>query len=265
MRDDISNTEIHAYLDQQLTPEQASEFEERLKKDELAQKKLADYQIIEQSIDGLYQPVFDEKIPAHLLNTCEKKSYNYLAIAASVLFFVIGWLSSAQNNSFNTPNNNSLAQDLETPAIFAHSIYSVEKLHPVEVKATKQEHMNHWLSKRLKTTLKAPNLSKHEFELVGGRLLPSTNERMAAQFMYQDNNGERITLYIKRGEWQTKETAINHTQKQIKNERFNVSFWVDDDLGYVLTGKTSKATNQILSESIYQQMSLNTTPLVALR
>ena len=265
MRDDISDTEIHAYLDQQLTPEQAIEFEARLKEDKLAQKKLAEYKLIEQSLKGVYQPVLEETIPPHLLNTCTKKSVNYLAIAASILFFVVGWLSGSQTNPLTNSFNDSLVQDLETPAIFAHSVYSVEKLHPVEVRADKQQHMNHWLSKRLKTPLKAPDLSQHQFELVGGRLLPSTKERMAAQFMYQNNQGERITLYIKRGNWKNKETAINHTQKSINDHLFNVSFWVDDELGYVLTGKIDQKINQKLSESIYQQMSLNLKQIVALR
>ncbi|MCW8929235.1 MAG: anti-sigma factor [Gammaproteobacteria bacterium] len=265
MRDNINDTEIHAYLDQQLTPEQALEFEERIKHDPLAQKKLAEYQSIEDSLNGLYQPIMEESIPPQLLNACKKKSYNYLAMAASILFFVVGWLSGTQLNTTNPSSNDSLVEDLKTPAIFAHSVYSVEKLHPVEVKADKQQHMNHWLSKRLKTTLKAPDLSKQDFELVGGRLLPSTKERMAAQFMYQNIQGERITLYVKRGNWISKETAINSTQKTLNESSFNVSYWVDDDLGYVLTGKIDQITNRKLSESIYQQMSLNTAQLIAQR
>lgn len=264
MPDNISDSEIHAYLDRQLTPEQASEFEKRLTKDKIAQKKLADYQMIEQSLNNLYQPVIEEKIPSQLLNACKKKSFNYLAIAASVTFFVIGWLSGAQNNPFNQTYADSMMLDLEAPAIFAHSIYSVEKLHPVEVEANKQAHMNHWLSKRLKTKLKAPDLSKQQFKLVGGRLLPSTKERMAAQFMYQNKQGNRITLYVKRGNWKTKETAINHTSTKIQEHSFNASYWIDGDLGYVLTGKITQQLNQKISESIYKQMSLNSTQFFAL-
>lgn len=265
MHEIISDTELHAYLDQQLTAEQALEFEARLKNDPAAQKKLAEYQRIEQSLNELYQPVYEEAVPSHLLNTCKNKSFNYLAVAASILFFIIGGLSGWQINHLSGSYGDSLVQDLESPAIFAHSVYSVEKLHPVEVGADNKQHMNHWLSKRLKTQLKAPDLKQHQFELVGGRLLPSTKERMAAQYMYQNKQGERITLYIKRGDWQGKETAFNHSNKVLQDNRFNISYWVDGDLGYVITGQVDQKTNQKLSETIYQQMSLNKKQFVALR
>lgn len=265
MRDMISDTEIHAYLDQQLTSEQAKEFEKRLENDPQAQKKLMEYQAIEQSLNELYQPVYEEPIPPQLLDACKKKSYNYMAIAASFVFFVVGVLSGMHLNDLTKPNDDSLVMDLKTPAIFAHSVYSTEKLHPVEVRADEKQHMNHWLSKRLKTPLKAPDLSQHKFELVGGRLLPSTKERMAAQYMYQNKDGERITLYIKRGNWQHKEMAFNHSQKKLQDNLFNVSFWIDGELGYVLTGQVEQNINKKLSESIYQQMSLNETQFVALR
>lgn len=265
MHDTISDKEIQAYLDQQLTPENAKEFQVRLKNNPAAQKKLADYQKIEESLKDLYQPVYEETIPPHLLNVCKPKPFNYLAIAASILFFVVGALSGWQIENLISPDNDSLVIDLESPAMFAHSVFSVEKLHPVEVEADKKQHMNQWLSKRLKTQLKAPDLRQHQFELVGGRLLPSTKERMAAQYMYQNKKGERVTLYIKRGDWPQKETAINHSNKMLQNNSFNTSFWTDGSLGYVITSQLEQKINQKLSETIYQQMSLNKTQYVALR
>ena len=153
MRDIISDTEIQAYLDRQLTSEKAKEFQERLKNNPAAQKKFADYQKIEQSLKGLYQPVYEEEIPPQLLNVCKQRSFNYLAIAASILFFVVGALSGWQIDNLTRPYGDSLVLDLENPAMFAHSVYSVEKLHPVEVGADNKQHMNHWLSKRLKTQI----------------------------------------------------------------------------------------------------------------
>lgn len=265
MHDTINDKEIQAYLDQQLTPENAKKFQARLKNNPAAQKKLVEYQKIEASLKGLYQPVYEEMIPPHLLNTCKQKPFNYLAIAASILFFVVGALSGWQIENFSTPHGDSLAIDLESPAMFAHSVYSVEKLHPVEVGADKKQHMNNWLSKRLKTQIKAPDLRQYQFELVGGRLLPSTKERMAAQYMYQNKKGERVTLYIKRGVWPQKETAINHSSKMLRNNSFNASFWTDGSLGYVITSQLEQQINQELSETIYQQMSLNKAQYVAVR
>ncbi|GEM_PF-1528740 len=261
----ISNSEIQSYLDKTLTAEQITAFEQRLQQDSLAQQKLAEYQKIDESLKTLYQPVFDADIPSHLLNSSFQSSHDYLkTIAASIVFFcfgtIIGWQWSQPGNS----SNDLFVQDLKNPALFAHTVFSVEKLHPVEVKADKQQQMNLWLSKRLKTTLNAPDLQQYQFALIGGRLLPSTRERMAAQYMYQDDNGNRITLYIKRGRWAANETAINHGSQVFNHDSFNQSFWIDGDLGFVLTGKTKQPLNQKLAESIYQQMSLDKQLLISL-
>lgn len=133
------------------------------------------------------------------------------------------------------------------------------------MEADKKQHMNHWLSKRLKTQINAPALKQHQFELVGGRLLPLTKEQMAAQYMYQNKKGERMTLYIKRGDWQHKETAIKHSSKMLQNNLFNASFWTDGDLGYVITSQLKQQINQKLSETIYRQMSLDKTQISPIR
>ena len=74
-------------------------------------------------------------------------------------------------------------------------MYAAEKLHVVEVGADQKDHLVGWLSKRVGTTLVAADFTAEGFELVGGRLLPLA-ERPAAQFMYQDQSGNRVSLYV---------------------------------------------------------------------
>lgn len=59
-----------------------------------------------------------------------------------------------------------------------------------------------WLSKRLEADVNAPDLGGAGFVLLGGRLLPAealsgTASLPAAQFMYENANGRRVTLYIR--------------------------------------------------------------------
>ena len=58
--------------------------------------------------------------------------------------------------------------------------------------------------------------------------------------------------------------AINHSYRVLQEELYNVSYWFDNDLAYVLTGQVDKTINQKLSESIYRQMSLNETQSLVL-
>ena len=61
----------------------------------------------------------------------------------------------------------------------------------VEVGADQKDHLVGWLSKRVGTTLVAPTSLPKVSACVGGRLLPLA-ERPAAQFMYQDQAGNRF-------------------------------------------------------------------------
>lgn len=65
----------------------------------------------------------------------------------------------------------------------------------MEVAADQEAHLVAWLSKRLGTPLKVPRLDTLGFGLVGGRLLPG-DQGPVAQFMYQDGQGQRLTLYV---------------------------------------------------------------------
>jgi anti-sigma factor RsiW len=142
-----------------------------------------------------------------------------------------------------------ILQDLVQPAAFAHTVYTTDVRHPVEVTADKEQHLVSWLSKRLHTDIAAPNLAGQGYRLIGGRLLPSTN-RMAAQFMYEQGDGTRVTLYVRRGVWDNSTTSFRFDTK----DKLGVFYWIDGPLGYALTGELSRAELLALSETIYDQL-----------
>ena len=85
--------------------------------------------------------------------------------------------------------------ELAENAITAHTIYAAEQRHAVEVGADDKDHLLGWLSKRLGVTLIAPDLTADGFQLVGGRLLPA-GHTSAAMLLYEDTNGNRISIYV---------------------------------------------------------------------
>ena len=111
----------------------------------------------------------------------------------------------------------------------AYAVYSPEKRHPVEVAANEEEHLINWLSKRLNRPLSVPSLQEYGYSLVGGRLLPG-EAGPAAQFMYENQAGARLTLYvtgIKRDE-----TAF----RLFRDGNRSTFYWVSDGMGYALSG-----------------------------
>jgi len=135
-------------------------------------------------------------------------------------------------------------------AAVAHAVYSPEVRHPVEVGADQEAHLVAWLSKRLGTQVRVPKLDAVGYSLVGGRLLPGENGPVA-HFMYQSNQGSRITLYVRTNAATNRETAFRYAREG----NVSVFYWVDGKVGYALSSADiSKETLLSVAELTYQQL-----------
>lgn len=247
----ITQADLQAYTDGQLSPQRQQEVEEYLQQNPQAAARVEDYRRINDSIHACFDPVLAEPLPAQLEVKPRTGFAGLWRVAASLAWLVIGGVLGWQFHPAMVAMNraDSLTADLAKPAAFAHVVYTPEVRHPVEVRGDEQQHLVKWLSKRLHTNLKIPDLRQHGFELVGGRLLPST-DRMAAQFMYQRADGVRVTLYNRRGVWHNKQTSFQYTRQ----DNTAVFYWIDGPLGFALVGDLSKRELLKLSESVYQQL-----------
>lgn len=131
-------------------------------------------------------------------------------------------------------------------AAYAHSVYTVEPRHPVEVRA-QEEHLSRWLTARIKLPVKLFDLHEQGFELVGGRLLPDGPGK-SAQLMYQDAHGVRITVYLRKPE-DGAEAAFRYERQG----DLGLFYWVEEGLGYALVGSLPKERLLALAEVIYRQ------------
>lgn len=245
----VTDYELHAYVDNQLDPSRRAQIETYLAQHPDAAAMVKDLQRLGQSLHTLFDPVLTEPLPAAIQFPSARKHYarRVAAVVAWVAVgAVLGW--NVNHWSGNRPSK-LLETQLIGPAAFAHVIYSAEIQHPVEVKAEEEQHLVHWLSKRLNTTVTAPNLAAGGYHLVGGRLLPST-DRMAAQFMYEDNSGRRVTLYLRRGAWDNTLTAFRYN----RSGNVGVFYWIDGPLGYALSGELDKTELLKLAKIIHPQI-----------
>ena len=246
----ITQSDLQAYTDGQLSPARQREVEEYLLENPEAAAMVEDYRQINDSLHEMFDPVLDEPVPEQLSVKRVKTPFKVFRLVATMAWVMIGGVIGWQLHpaAIMVAEKDTLSTHLVKPAAFAHIVYTPEVQHPVEVTAGQQKHLVKWLSKRLHTDIKAPNLTEHGYELVGGRLLPSTN-RMAAQFMYQRSDGMRVTLYNRRGVWGNKHTAFQYK----KQNDTAVFYWIDGPLGFALVGKLSKEELLELSEVIYNQ------------
>jgi anti-sigma factor RsiW len=131
-------------------------------------------------------------------------------------------------------------------AAFAHSVYVPEPRHAVEVKA-QEEHLARWLTRRIDVPVKLFDLREFGFELVGGRLLPDGPGK-SAQLMYQDAQGLRVTVYLRKPDEGTDAAFRYERQGDL-----GMFYWVESGAGYALVGALPKDQLLALAESIYRQ------------
>ncbi|WP_213767307.1 anti-sigma factor [Caballeronia sp. dw_19] len=141
-----------------------------------------------------------------------------------------------------------LAQDHPAPtfaqrADIAYAVYAPEQRHAVEVAASQEDHLVTWLSKRLNRTLTIPSLHEYGFELVGGRLLPG-EDGPAAQFMYQNASGERLTLYMTSGSGKHKD---EYAIRMLRDGSRRTFYWTTDHAGYALSGQIGETKLRAIS------------------
>ncbi|MGI9134394.1 MAG: anti-sigma factor family protein [Rhodoferax sp.] len=259
----LSDDELHALVDQQIGAAQRESILARLAQDPQAQARVDQWQQQRAMLQALHRPVLEQPIPSPLLAAAQQATMAHHAarqwqrlggIAASLLLaFACGWLANGiwqpdQARYARAP----AASDFIRQASYAYAVYSPEVRHPVEVAAAEQAHLVQWLSKRVGKPLKVPNLTAQGFELVGGRLLPGASGARA-QFMFQNSAAQRVTLYL----GATSDTLPQGSQTAFSfDTEGTVSsfYWVDQGLGYALSGQLPRQTLMQLAQAVYQQL-----------
>ncbi len=240
----LDESELHMFVDGEMTDAQNRAFAERIANDELLKKKVNEYQEINRKLRETFNEKLLTPIPTRLqLDANRRSKMPIWSIAASLLWLSVGgFLGYSLHDQFT---GDQFTRPLIVEAAFAHAVYVPEVLHPVEVGADKREHLNAWLSKRLDSPIAAPDLRAVGYTLIGGRLLPD-GHRAAAQFMYEDNAGERMTLFIRQAP-NSEETAFLHAD----TNGLGIVYWKDNGLAYALTAATDKAQLTLTATAVY--------------
>jgi len=91
-----------------------------------------------------------------------------------------------------------------------------------------------------------PPLNKAGFKLVGGRLV-ADRAGPAAQFMYEDANKRRITLYVRRGN-----EGTNTAFRYVSEEGVAAFYWIDQPLSYAVIARMEREELLRLARIVYE-------------
>ena len=251
MKQRIDDAELQAYVDGRLPAAQRPALEAKLQGDAEAMARVAAYRQQNELLRAALDPWLTQPIPDRLQHLRVpprgRLPLRYGAMAASLLLAgAVGWFLRGELQPVPAVGS---TQVLVQRAAQAHLVYAPEVLHPVEVGAAEEQHLVQWLSKRLGKPVRAPQLDPLGFHLVGGRLLPG-ERRPAAQFMYQDANGRRLTLYVAVSGESNRETAFRYAE----NGGISTFYWVEEGVGYALAGELEHERLLPVAQAVYRQV-----------
>jgi anti-sigma factor RsiW len=259
----VTEADLQAWVDGCLAADRRAPVEAWLLEHPADAERITHYRQMNEALHGAYDEVLKQAVPEHLSAAARRQPRlrlsRYAAVLAwcalgGVLGVVLGGVGGWQLRDWYAAKGGAVqaSQSFARHAALAHAVYSPEVRHPVEVGADQEAHLVAWLSKRLGSPLRVPHLGEQGYTLVGGRLLPGQagDRSPGAQFMYQDGKGQRLTLYVRADASASRETAFHFAQEK----SIGVFYWVDQKLGYALSGEVDKGELLRVANAVYKQL-----------
>jgi anti-sigma factor RsiW len=245
----VDEDELNAYVDGELPADRRMIVEAWLTAHPDDAAKVAAWRKQAELIRAHYTAIADETPPQRFnVSRLVRRRHGMMAaaVAASLAAFVAGGTLGWFARGIEAARPSDLMR-FTTDALDAYRLYVVEVRHPVEVPGDQRPHLDEWLSKRVGSPLRAPQLDKIGLKLIGGRLLPGPSGPTAF-FMYETPSGERFTLYC--GRTGDRDTALRYTTGP-QNAAY---YWVDGDLAYVLAGPAERDKLHAIAQAAYDQI-----------
>lgn len=252
----VTEDELHAYVDGELPDDRRAAMLAWLASHPDDEAIVTAWRTQADSIRARYGAVAHEPVPERLQldriiagDVAARpggRRFMGMAAAAALVAFIAGggagWMAHGA-----TASKPSGFEAITADALEAYRLYVVEVRHPVEVPGTEQAHLRQWLSKRVGYELSIPDLSSLGLKLVGGRLLPGPTGA-AAFYMYEGPSGERYTIYCAKAA--QPETALRFKG----GERDATIAWVDNKVGYVVSGPSDRDKLETVAKNVYDQV-----------
>lgn len=258
---EITRDQLMAYLDGQLDDGSRAAVEAHLATHPQSAAEIAGLERQSAAIRALFGPALSEPLPARLdphrlalaRNRRRWQSLTRAAMMVGLLGIgmLVGW--SLRPSAPGPEAYSRLIAD----AVSAHTVYVAENRHAVEVAATDADHLTNWLSNRLETELAMPDLATAGFSFMGGRLLPAPAlpGGRAAQLMYENGNGERVTLYI------TPSAGVDGPARELVQLGADTAlYWANAAITCTIVAPQTPESVEMLASSIFAQLSPSTGP-----
>ena len=245
----MSDEDLHAYFDGELDSGRRAAVEAYLADHPDEAARFAVYREQQDALHRAFDPVLDESIPPGMLHRPRYAGRAWLSHAAAVLVGILMGAIGSWLVVTGDPEQAGQSHEFAARAVVAHAVYTPEVRHPVEVWAGERAHLAKWLSKRLGASVIVPTLEGSGFKLVGGRLLPGIQVPVA-HFMYENEAGERVTIYMRTFGGEEAEISFHYRL----DRDIGVFYWVNKGMGYAIAGEMEKENLLEVAKLAYREI-----------
>jgi anti-sigma factor RsiW len=248
----ISEEELHAYLDNQLEPGRQPHILQYLQENPDAAHRLAAYRAQREALRAALGHVAAEPIPPRLdlqlliQQRLGRRRTPWRAAAAVVLAFGLGGTGGWLLLGRSPPPNASITL-LTQEAIANHVVYTADRRRPTELGAEQRDDLARWVSNRLNHKVAPPDLTADGYRYIGGRLA-ATPDGPAGLFMYEDDAGARLTVFVL-----PLGAARSMPFQHVDFAHVDGCAWIEKGIGYTVVGPLPPAELRRLAELVSRQ------------
>lgn len=235
--------ELMAYADGQLGPEAAAIVEARIAEDPEAQATIeawatqrAEIRALATALDTGPASLRTAALERELAKALQRQGWRARVappqlrrLAASVALVALGW---SGHWAYSLATGSAAYPGYVAEGIGAHQVFAHDREYPVEFAAADTGAAMGWISAKLERTLAHPALEPLGLELVGTRML-GTREGPLAQFIYEDDNGNRLSLIVAPHPEGRRTAPLRYAGEGDQR----VGYWSDTRLDYALVGR----------------------------
>lgn len=249
----IPEADLHAFVDGQLPPERHVAVARQLQEQPEEAERVAAYAAQRQALRAGFAPVAAEPVPPRLdlqsliAGRLVERRTVWRAAAAVLLAFLLGGAGGwALHSRFGAaPSDLTL---LAQEAIANHVVYAADRRRPTELGAEQRDDLARWVSNRLNHPVAPPDMSATGFRYMGGRLA-ATPQGPAGQFMYQNAEGARLTVFVL-----PMRDAADTPTRMVDVGAMDGCAWIDKGVGYTVVAPVPREELHHLAAEVRRQL-----------
>jgi anti-sigma factor RsiW len=232
---DISDLEVHAYVDGELEPQRARDIEGAVAGDAALAARIAGYRADKALLKRAYSQLAAEPLPSAWLDLIqnqaqEKPAYSWRmvgAIAATILVLLAGI-------GFYVTQSERPAIDVVQAALTVRDDAPIGVTNLAEARR-----YDATLTRMVNANIKVPDLAQ-----MGYRVSKLGLYGQAAEIQYRDGKNNLFTLYLRASDGKTR-------FDQFEQSGMRICVWQDDRISTVMAGTMSAAEMQRLASLAY--------------